>query len=246
QTHRQAALGSTTPPRERWKRAAFFIGHLEANDKLLNGNDIHVDAEDKHLETQHWLELIDAKHRYVSDPDSGSSLNYLIRIGKDGRLYWEKNNQLVDTAAGDWKDAGQGQGIVPESMPTYRLEFRKGVSSNITTSNHSENQENAATHYADQPRGKNPLYRYLRGHFTTRGVVDRLLRKTVKRNTWIYISVYNFEIIFGSHESHGNNSYFIALIWTLQHFHKFLGVLESRGVDMTKIHISKAEAALWG
>lgn len=60
QTHRRAALGSDTTPKKRWKRAAFLVGRLKANDDLLSGNGVHVEAEDKHLETQHWLELIDA------------------------------------------------------------------------------------------------------------------------------------------------------------------------------------------
>lgn len=32
----------------------------------------------------------------------------------------------------------------------------------------------------------------------------------------------------------------------IQHFHKFVEVLEKRGVDISKVRISKAEAALWG
>lgn len=31
-----------------------------------------------------------------------------------------------------------------------------------------------------------------------------------------------------------------------EHFHKFLDALEEKNVDMSKIQISKAEAALWG
>lgn len=32
----------------------------------------------------------------------------------------------------------------------------------------------------------------------------------------------------------------------IQHFHKFVEVLEERDVDVSKVKISKAEAALWG
>ncbi len=31
-----------------------------------------------------------------------------------------------------------------------------------------------------------------------------------------------------------------------QHFRMFISVLEERGVDMSKVEISKAELALWG
>lgn len=121
-------------------------------------------------------------------------LNYLVRIGEDGRLYWEKNNQPVDTTAGDWKDAGDGQGIVPQSMPTKNLEHTN-VHGHVpftmapVTSQEPFDQANAATHYAGTTKGKHWWSRYIRRNFTARGVMERLLRKTVRRNTWIYVSV---------------------------------------------------------
>ena len=36
---------------------------------------------------------------------------------------------------------------------------------------------------------KNPVKRILLTNFTLRGLVDKLLRKAIKRNTWIYVSV---------------------------------------------------------
>ncbi len=36
---------------------------------------------------------------------------------------------------------------------------------------------------------KNPVKRVLWKNFTLKGLVDKLLRKTIKRNTWIYVSV---------------------------------------------------------
>lgn len=35
-------------------------------------------------------------------------------------------------------------------------------------------------------------------------------------------------------------------LFIFQHFHRFIEVLTERGVDMRKVKISKAEAALWG
>ncbi|KAJ7900256.1 hypothetical protein B0H14DRAFT_3423642 [Mycena olivaceomarginata] len=78
--------------------------------------------------------------------------------------------------------------------------------------------DTAAEHYAGTQQGKYWLTREFRKRFTLRGIVDRLLRKTVKRNTWIYVS----------------------------HFRQFIDVLNERGVDMNKAKISKAEMALWG
>lgn len=124
-------------------------------------------------------------------------LNYLVKINTDGKLYWAKNNQLVDTSAGDWKDAGHGQGIVPENLPSRPVlkadaprtdvPFAQSVLSDSDAD--SAMQSNAAMHYAGPSRGKYRWTRYLRRHFTPKGVMQRLLRKTVKRNTWIYVSV---------------------------------------------------------
>ncbi|KAH9487026.1 hypothetical protein JR316_0001092 [Psilocybe cubensis] len=122
-------------------------------------------------------------------------LNYLVKIGDDGRLYWDKNNQPVDTTAGDWKDAGEGRGIVPESMPTRNMQHTKlhghvPFTNSPITSRESLDQENAATHYAGGIKGRHWWSRYVRRNFTARGVMERLLRKTVRRNTWIYVSLF--------------------------------------------------------
>ena len=45
-------------------------------------------------------------------------------------------------------------------------------------------------HYVGlQKQSRNPVKRVLQKNFTLRGLLDRLLRKTIKRNTWIYVSV---------------------------------------------------------
>lgn len=45
-------------------------------------------------------------------------------------------------------------------------------------------------HYVGvQKRAKNPVKRVLLKNFTIRGLLDKMLRKTIKRNTWIYVSV---------------------------------------------------------
>ncbi|KAH9487025.1 hypothetical protein JR316_0001091 [Psilocybe cubensis] len=57
--HRNAALDESTTPRQRWNRAAFFITQLKFKNELLSNNGVQVEAEEKHLEAQHWLEMID-------------------------------------------------------------------------------------------------------------------------------------------------------------------------------------------
>jgi len=134
-------------------------------------------------------------------------------------------------------------------------------------------QAHEATHYAGNRKGRFSWTRALRRVFTPTGIVERLLRKTVRKNTWIYASDKHFNIFIGIKETGAfQHSSFTAggivtsagLITVKQgqirtlsplsghyrtsidHFHKFIEVLKERGVDISKVKISKAEAALWG
>ncbi|KAH9898125.1 hypothetical protein C8Q73DRAFT_744205 [Cubamyces lactineus] len=125
-------------------------------------------------------------------------LNYLVKIDKDGRLRWARNGALVDTTAGRWMDAGAGRGIVPyedtdgdsEPRDSFSVPDQNSSFSPRSESSFSGDQEAEMMHYVGlrkQPR--NPVKRVLWKNFTVRGLVDKLLRKTIKRNTWIYVSV---------------------------------------------------------
>ncbi|KAJ6575022.1 hypothetical protein B0H19DRAFT_933678, partial [Mycena capillaripes] len=114
-------------------------------------------------------------------------LNYLVEIDSQGRLRWARNHELVDTTAGRWKDSEDGKGIIPDEISLARL--IRGESVESTPSRDSAALDDAAMHYTGSQRGKYRWTRELRKRFTLHGIVDRLLRKTVKRNTWIYVSV---------------------------------------------------------
>lgn len=127
---------------------------------------------------------------YYTDHPS-TELNYLVKIDNEGKLRWAKNSEVVDTGAGRWKDAGGGQGIVPqaagdEDAPPPRSSFDSiPVIASPTVTNE---EKDAAMHYAGQAKGKSKLMKIMKRHFTLNGMMDRLLRMTVKKNTWIYIS----------------------------------------------------------
>jgi len=189
-------------------------------------------------------------------------LNYLVQIDREGKLRWAKNGQLVDTTAGRWKDGGGSKGIVPLEHPTSAGSSLSG-----------DQVEQAVHYYGARDLSRNPIKRILWRSFTLKGLLDRLLRKTIKRNTWIYVSDKNFNIFIGIKDpgtfqhssflggglvtSAGLISVKDGVIHTLSplsghyrtsisHFRQFLSILEDRGVDMHKVEISKAEAALWG
>lgn len=123
-----------------------------------------------------------------------AGLNYLVKVDDKGKLRWARNNELVDTTAGRWKDAGGGQGIIPQDVPDrHKGPARRGsfdsMSSGISAdSSLSPEQENAATHYTGGTKAKSGLSKLIRKHLTLHGMMDKLLKKTVRRNTWIYVS----------------------------------------------------------
>lgn len=62
QIHRTNADAGKNSVRERWNRAAFFASKLRDGNEVMNTTADDPDSlpVQKQLETQHWLELIDA------------------------------------------------------------------------------------------------------------------------------------------------------------------------------------------
>lgn len=124
-------------------------------------------------------------------------MNYLVKVDADGKLRWERTGKLVDTAAGHWKDAGHGRGIVREERPdrpALRPRTSFGSSGSLPSisaapSESSDDRLAAITHYASDPKSGNWLQRTVKRNLTLKGLTNKLLKKTVKRNTWIYVSV---------------------------------------------------------
>jgi hypothetical protein len=125
-----------------------------------------------------------------------------VKIDESGLLRWERDGDLVDTTSGRWMDSGDGSGIVSydinkkisNMVNRRRTSFEEDgpsrpVSNRSAISQGSEDSQNA-THYVDTLMESNPLKRWYRRHFTATGLTDKLLRKTVKRNTWIYVAVW--------------------------------------------------------
>lgn len=72
-------------------------------------------------------------------------------------------------------------------------------SSSRSSTTLSTNEGAAEMHYMGVRRqSKNPVKRILLRNFTPRGLLERLLRKTIKRDTWIYVSVSNSQLLSAS------------------------------------------------
>ena len=98
-----------------------------------------------------------------------------------------RNGELVDTAAGKWKDAGNGGGIIPDdtyddSQPAQDSDDSDAASiSSDSYSATSDLQENEDTHYVglDKEKEKGWLQEKVHG-ITPSGIKKKMLRKTLR------------------------------------------------------------------
>lgn len=79
---------------------------------------------------------------------------------------------------------GNGQGVIPDDTPETDVTSASSLGSTF-----SGEEGQAAQHYIGPAKGKTKVTRALRKHLTIHGLVDKLMKKTVRRNTWIYVSV---------------------------------------------------------
>jgi hypothetical protein len=105
--------------------------------------------------------------------------------GADGRV---RNNELVDTAAGKWKDAGNGGGIVEDDSEGQDDDQQQANDSDVSSllsdsysATSSDLQDNADTHYVGLDTTKERSWLEKKTHgITPAGIRKELLRKTVR------------------------------------------------------------------
>lgn len=124
-------------------------------------------------------------------------MNYLVKIDDRGLLRWARNDMLIDTRPNRWKDSEGGQGVVPldgteDRAVEHRLKRHvttlSGAPSLSSASSDSIDAMAQAEHYSGNPsHGK--IKKALASRLTSKGITNRLLKKTVKKNTWIYAAV---------------------------------------------------------
>jgi len=207
-------------------------------------------------------------------------LNYLVLVDDDGLLRWAHNNELLDTSPNKWVDAGHGEGIIPKEAAKNDSHSNEpdGMTSDSSSSlsssdleNEENLQENQQTHYTDdQPTSK---IGKLKQKFTLKGASQRMLRKTVAKNTWIYVSDMQYNLFVGikstgtfQHSSFlsGGRVTCAGLIQcrngqiqslsplsghyrgSIKHYKAFIAHLDKLGADLSKVRIGKAEAIMWG
>ncbi|KLU88128.1 IQ calmodulin-binding domain-containing protein [Magnaporthiopsis poae ATCC 64411] len=204
---------------------------------------------------------------------------YLVTIDDEGRLCWAKNNARIDTTEA-WRDSIHG--IVPKDDQTP--EFRPAMPGHNTrplgdsstgASSRDESAELAAARaakYATPGLDKAKGLQKVR-HVSAATIFNKLLRKSVKKNTWIFVADTSFRLYVGVKNSgafqHSSflqggritaagsikikNGKLKSLSPLSGHyrppasnFRAFVKSLKETGVDMKHVSISKSYAVLVG
>ncbi|KAI4719154.1 hypothetical protein E4T48_04659 [Aureobasidium sp. EXF-10727] len=218
--------------------------------------------------------LDEERVRYLSREERQK---YLVNIDDEGMLCWAKNGERISTSP-EWKDSMEG--IVPitdDTTPTWRnttgrSQLSESSSGEDSDSDISVGSGEDASRYVNQElhdaKGLSKLK-----HLSTNTIMNNLLRKTTKANTWIFVCDSSFRIYIGIKQSGAfQHSSFLRGARILSaglirikrgqlrrlsplsghyappasSFRAFVHSLKDAGADMSRVSISRAYAVLVG
>lgn len=235
------------------------------------------EGKDLDLEDRPRKRLDTEQVRYLSRENRQK---YLVNIDSEGRFVFAKNKKLVTTSP-EFRDSIDG--IVPadDDTPTWRevvtgekqppapdsdLDSLSSMSS-IGTGKHQDTSKytNEEIHNA---KGISKL-----NHISANSVMNHMLRKTTKANTWIFVADTSFRLYIGIKQSgafqhssflHGARVSAAGLIKIkrgqlrklsplsghyappVKNFREFVRNLKEAGADMSRCNISRSYAVLLG
>ncbi|KAK6583381.1 hypothetical protein PZA11_004457 [Diplocarpon coronariae] len=212
--------------------------------------------------------------RYLSKEER---LHYLVKIDEEGRLCWAKSGLRIDTTE-QYKDSMHG--IVPaddKTAPVFQpaageaatgLQDASSESSTESAVETGHRAAKCATPKFDKARGVKKV-----SHVSAATIVNKLLRSSVKKNTWIFVADTSFRLYVGIKQSgafqhssflHGSR---ISAAGTIEikdgrltklsplsghyrppvsNFRAFTHSLKEAGVDMSHVSISRSYIVLVG
>ncbi|KAK6613575.1 IQ calmodulin-binding motif domain protein [Botrytis cinerea] len=233
--------------------------------------------------------------RYLSKEER---LDYLVKIDGDGRLRWAKNGERIDTTT-EWRDSMKGivrnDDDTPVFTPLRGEADNEGESDSESSSDESPLHHHSHTHIHTQPQTQeqrleaqqeesraskyaSPEYDNAQGmkkvsHMSASTIFNKLLRGSVKKNTWIFVADTSFRLYVGIKQSgafqhssflHGSRISAAGLIKIkdgrltklsplsghyrppVSNFRAFVKNLKGEGCDMGRVSISRSYAVLVG
>ncbi|GAW21248.1 hypothetical protein ANO14919_107660 [Xylariales sp. No.14919] len=214
--------------------------------------------------------------------------HYLVKVDHEGRLVWAKNGIRIDTTE-DWKDSIHGIVPLDDPTPAFSPEVERHAQDRVHndpdssqprdrsgsssySSRENELEAARAAKYAntdlDNAKGVKKIK-----YVSAATIFNRLLRKSVRKNTWIFVADTSFRLYVGikasgafQHSSflqgarisaaglikvkNGRLSSLSPLSGHYRppasNFRAFVHSLEDEGVDMSHVSISRSYAVLVG
>ncbi|KAG8413098.1 hypothetical protein J3459_015821 [Metarhizium acridum] len=206
---------------------------------------------------------------------------YLVRVDAEGRLCWVKNGARIDTTE-QFKDSIHG--VVPLDDPTPAFTPTSSQilhpqdnddndnASDSDSSDESKREADRAAKYADPGFDDSKGLKKVT-HISASTIFNQLLRKSVKKNTWIFVADTSFRLYVGIKDSgtfqhssflQGSRISAAGLIKVkngrlsslsplsghyrppASSFRAFVKNLKEEGVDMSHVSISKSYTILVG
>ncbi|KAK4144746.1 uncharacterized protein C8A04DRAFT_11245 [Dichotomopilus funicola] len=272
---------------EEWKRA-------DTNENFFYWLD-HGEGKDVDIAACPRERLDREQVRYLSRDERQY---YLVNVDQDGRLCWAKNGVRIDTSL-KWKDSIHG--IVPSDDPTPAYSpfpedgptvpsdataancshldstsSRPTSSTSLSSSSYSSSSiasADAARYASSINPAETSTKKKISHHLSGATIFNQLLRKTVRKNTWIFVADTSFRLYVGiknsgafQHSSFLQGSRISAAglirirngrLTSLSplsghyrppasNFRAFVRSLKDAGVDMGRVSVSKSYAVLVG
>ncbi len=143
--------------------------------------------------------------RYLSREER---MNYLATVDEEGRLCWKRNGQRINTTT-KWRDSIQGmvpvddEAGLPGAVAAPAVVARASTSSQDASTSDTDGVEERGDRYVNQD------LRSVKGprkvlHVSPATILNQLLRTSVRKNTWIFVSClaggFIFEFLMKSHK----------------------------------------------
>lgn len=130
---------------------------------------------------------------------------YLVSVDKQGLLCWAKNGERISTTV-DFKDSVHGIVDRNDSTPTYREangehpveseSSEEDTESDNASSIVSHEGEHYVNHDLKEAKGLKKVQ-----HVSASTIMNHLLRKSVKPNSWIFVADTSFRLYVGIKQS---------------------------------------------
>ena len=205
---------------------------------------------------------------------------YLVKIDDEGRLRWAKNGARIDTTE-QYKDSIHGVVPVDDPTPAFNPELQprpvsplaSSRSSSLSSIDSKREADKAAKYANHSPGESSPSGLKKVTHISASTIWNKMLRRSVKDGTWIFVADTSFRLYVGIKSSGGfQHSSFLqgsrisaaglikiknGRIRSLSplsghyrppasNFSAFVKSLREGGVDMSHVSISKSYAILVG